>query len=379
MHYTFTVNYYFMAENTTATAGKTPPSHEEVFNRMPANSRAGQEPAVVKSAEELAAEAKAIEDKNKAAAPPPAPIPPPPPAVVNYEDMPEDEFLKLYEKRTGKKAKSLDDLKDPPKPSTAEELQAQALKEQTEALEWAWESNKVTKELYDKSIADKSRSKREIALSLFTKELKEEDKDLTPEECEERFKDFYHEGEDETSWLFKKGVKDINAAADNYLAQYSVIDKLPEEYREVKTLAARQKAFAKQVNEIVKEVPKTLKFTYPTGEELDGKPVQFEYDIPVDDKVTAQIAKELVASGNPKMWDADPEIIRKEVEYHVFARNRDTIIPKLLADHAIKVAEEVEMRFRNARNPQQHIGGQLHTNSDKTPPSHQAVFDKMKK
>lgn len=351
---------------------KTPPSHDSVLNRIPSDK---PQTAVVSPA---------VEAIQPIVAPVVAPVETPDvnstveAAKNSSDDLSDEDFLKAYEKRTGKKLKSIEDLKEPAKPLTPEQITEAKKKEETEALDWAFSTDKLKREDYDKAVVAKSKEKRAIALEIFTAEEQAEDKNLTSAECEEKFKDFYCEEEDEDSWKRKKALKAMNAVADNYLAQYKGIDTLTDEYREVKTNAQRHKEFSKEVNAIAKEIPNKLSFSHPTGEEVEGKQVMFDYEVEVDDKVTAQIAKELIATGNAKMWNAKPEVIKAEIEYHVFARNKDKIISDLLAKNTIKVADEVEVRFRNARNPQQQIGGQQPASQPKELPSHASVLERVK-
>lgn len=309
------------------------------------------------------------------------PVKPEASAKPNLEELTDEEVTALLEKRTGRKFASLDELREPPKAPTKEELEALEVKERTEALEWALGTDKIKKDFYDKSITDKSKSKREIALHLFTQELQGENKDLTAEECEELFSDFYAEGEDEKSWKHIKGAKEMNALADNYLSQYASVDKLPEEYRAYKTTAEKQKTYNKQIKSLVKEIPAELSFKVPY-ETIDGGTAELEYKVPVDESVISKLTAEFTT---PQIFSSlseeKPERILTELNFLTRSRMMDKAIPVIMAEHAKRVEMDVMAKLKNARNPQQNILGQqtAPTGARTAPPEHKGIKAKMNK
>ncbi len=373
-----------MAEST-----KNPPSHAALFNKMDRRQApaAGttHKPEVPNPDAPINEEEKKPEEAQ-AAATPDAPVVPEQQAAekpkINLDEVGDEEFLELYKKRTGRSAESIDELKAPPKAPTQAEIEAAAERERTESLEWALGTQAITRDQYEKSIAERSKSKRDIAYALFAAEAKVEDKDITPEETEDRFRDFYGENEEPNSWKYKKGQALMNSVADNHLSQYSDVDSLPEKYREFKTTTERHKGYTKLVNKAAKELPKELTFTIEhTG--ADGAKIPLEYKIPVEDKILAQVVREYA---NPSIGDslgdkATPEFITKELDYHVRGRMLDQIIPILLEKHGEKVEELLMVKIKNIPNPgQPPLGQQQQTSGQtKTPPSHAEVFEKMPK
>ncbi len=357
-----------MAEQVT----KTPPSHESVLGRVRDGHIAEPTaPIIPEKKEETPVQAVApiIPEKKEET-----------PVVVNYDDMTDEVLLEVMEKRVGKKFKSLDDLKDPPKALTPEEIKTNEDREATEALEWGLASNKIKKDFYEKGIADKAKNKRDIALSLFTAELQGEDKDLSGEECEERFKEFYGENEEEGSWRHKKGAKEMNSVADAYLSQYSMIDNLTAEYRGEKTKAERQKSFQKQVSAVAKEIPNKLTFEFPY-KSVDGATLDLKYEVDLDDKVLSQVVKEITGSGMENAFGDNPKVerIAAELNYHIRARMQEKVIPILLEKHGEKVLEDAMVKLKNARNPLQHLAGQAEQEkTPKAPPSHETVLNRIK-
>lgn len=297
---------------------------------------------------------------------------------VNYDDITDEQLEEIASKRAGRKV-SLKEPEKAPVELTEKEKEDLAEKEKTESIEWAFGTGKIKKDLYDKAIVEKSKNKRDIALSLFTAEAQAEDKALTVEDCEQMFADYYAEEEPETSWKRKKALKEMNAVADNHLAQYNVIDAIPEEYRAHKTTEQNQKAYTSQIKTIAKEIPADLTYEFPY-KSVNGTELKWEFKIPVDEKVLTQITKEFTAENViPGMIQLKPEAIAREMNFLVRARMMDKIIPVLLEQHAEKAVEDAMVNLKNARNPYQQLGGQVApTAAPKTPPAHTRTEAKSK-
>lgn len=171
----------------------------------------------------------------------------------------------------------------------------------------------------------------------------------------------------------------MNAVADNYLAQFNVVDNLPEEYRSFKTSTEALKNFGTQIRAAAKEVPEniTYKIPYTSG---TGETLEFEYNIPVDQKILATITKELHNPATMEYFSqSKPEAIAKEINFLVKARMQEAIIPVLLEQHGEKVAEDMLMSLKNARNPQQPLTGAfMPSGAAKTPPPHTRTRSKVK-
>ena len=360
----------------------TPPSHKDLADKME-----GRYTPPIASVAPPAEKAPVAEPNP--AEPPAQAAPPADPGTapaekasgtVNLDELSDEDFLKLYEKRVGVKAKSLDELKPAPQPLSKEEQEALEAKEVNESLEWAFATEKIKKDFYDKAVVARSKDKRAIALELFSADLMAEDEDLTVEDCEERFKEFYCEEEPESSWRRKKATAQMNAVADTYLSQFSDIDNITPQYRDYKSAVEKQKAYNKQVSAVAKELPKDVSFKIPYVS-VDGAKSELEYKVPVDESVIPKLVKEFTADGmegafgdNPK-----PEAIASELTYHIRARMIEKAIPVIMAKHAEKVEEDIMMKLKNARNPYQPIGGQVAgTAAPKTPPSHEDVLKRIK-
>jgi len=297
-------------------------------------------------------------------------------------EISDEVFLAEFKKRTGREVSSLDELKEPAKLPTPDEILAAAEREKDESLEWALGTGILSREHYEKSITEKAKDKRSIALALFTSDLQAEEKDITAEECEDRFKEFYGENEDPDSWRYKKGQALLGKVADDYLSQYedSNVEKLAEKYREFKTDTQRQKDYNKVVNKVAKEIPKEISFKTPYAG-VDGKKIDLDINVPVDEKILTQVVKEFTKPGMHNAFDGtvNPEAISREIAYHVRARMLESIIETATTVAAEKASEDIMVNLKNARNPNQPLGGpQATQKSDKTPPSHKAFIDKVK-
>lgn len=356
-------------------ATKTPPSHADVLSRIPSS------PETTPPVEN--------EDPN-AGAPPaqtaqpgqPATLPEvktEPAASFNPDEISDEQFLALYEKKLGKKANSLDDLKPAPKQPTKEELEEAETRLRTEALEWAFGTEKLTREKYDKAIAERARNKREIALTLFSEEMKAGDKNLTDDECEELFADYYSETEPEDSWKRKKGQAAIEKVAENYLAQYAEVDKITDEYKSFKEQTSKRTSYNAAVKDAAKNLPKELTFELPY-KSVDGSEVKIDLKVPVDEKLLAGITKALTQPGmegffgdNPK-----PEHIANAIQSDLQNKMLPEILAKLLTTAGEKIETDILAKLKNARGSQGPLGSGQQRENDKTPPDHSSVLSRIK-
>ncbi len=372
-----------MAENTATS--KTPPSHADIFKQMDRDYVAPVPEAPVVAAPEAdkpAVEAAATPVQN-AAPETQENKEPVQAAAINVDDISEEDFLKLYQKRTGKKATSIDELKDPAPAPTREQLDALEAKEKAESLEWALSSGKITKEAYDKSIIERAKDKRAIALAVFTQELQAENKDLSNEECEEMFKDYVGEEADEASWKRKKGLKDIETIANNYLAQYNEVDGFQEAYRAEKTIEAKRKEYSKQIKAVAKELPKEIPFEFEYTC-IDGSKMNLSSKLTVDEKAINKLVGDYTREGMEDFFsgeNATPERMRDELMYHVDARVVRPSLNLIFEDIAKQIETDIWAKAKNARNPNQPLAGvqpAANAGPKPAPPSHASIWKDKK-
>lgn len=273
--------------------------------------------------------------------------------VINIDNLTDDEINNLIEKRTGKKV-SLADLTKPEQ-KTPEEIEKAAQKRNSDALAWAIESGEITKEQYDAAIVGKSKTDRDIALALFTADALADDKDLTPEECEEMFKDAYHETDDTTK-LYKVGQKEIKKLADAYREKnFGVLDEIGPKYDETVQTQDRFKAYKSTVKKVADEMPKEIEVKQ-MYKYLDGKEEEITYKIPVNEKVLASLVKDASSLSsfqsenffNEGKFDEKQQA--KKLSYHLKAQSFDEVIAEVIKQTTKEVETRMEVVLGNKRN-----------------------------
>ena len=275
--------------------------------------------------------------------------------ALDLDALSDDERSELLAKLTKGKIKSLDEIQDPPKQKTKEELEQEASQRRQEALAWAFDSGKLKREDYEDAIVLKSKSDRELALAAFTASLQAEDKDITPEEAAELFKDVYHEGQKEDSPLYKAGQREIKKLAEAFRNEkIGVLDEIEPEYESFTQTQSQYKDFRKKVKAIAETQPKVLDFAIPY-KSADGAEESLTYSIPVDQKVLDKIVNEVTAEQSFAVRNIasdgkiDEKALATEISYHVKARLFDTAIPQLLQEHTKKVEEKLMVVLGNKR------------------------------
>jgi hypothetical protein len=256
----------------------------------------------------------------------------------------DEEILSIFNKRHETNFKTIEEIL-PKKAKSKDEIEAEEKRFKDDALEWGLGTGKISRELYEKSIVDKSKTSREIALSIFTAGLREEDKDITNEEAEEIFKDTYHEDkETDNPRLYKLGQKRMAAEAEQYLkANYSDVDGLEDSFREYTGGAERFKDYGKQVKTFFGTIPaeNKLKFEYTHA---NGKKENIEIEYNVSDEDIKAIQKQFtsddmfIALGANK-GEVSEKTMNAAFNHHLKAR----VFDKVLADVAVKVADRTAL------------------------------------
>lgn len=312
------------------------------------------------------------------------------PAKVLTEDEISDEIiLKALNKKNGTKYKSLDELSAPKKELTKEEKEAAEATKKAKALEWALGTERIKREDYESSVVDRQKSDRQIALELFTNELREEDKDITTEEAEERFKDFFNEDAEEKSWRYKKSQKEIEKIAQEYRkGKYSSVDSIETDYESYMQSEQRQEGFGKQVKSVVESLPKELVFEIPY-KNASGTDEKMSVSYPVDESDIKALKKAFLGSADmyevlgADKNDIKDSVLSEEMVTFLRAKNLDKIIQKAATDFAEKrVAEEttaLEARLKGVPSTQVGFGGSTagDASTKKTPPEHKSLKQRM--
>lgn len=298
---------------------------------------------------------------------PPEPAKTPAAPVFNYDELSDDQKSEMISKLSGGRIKSIDEL-NPPVQKTAEELEKEQQQLRTSALTWALENGKVKQDDYDKSIVDKSKSDRELALAVFTANLRETDKDIEDDEAEELFKDAYHEGADEKSKLYSVGQNQIKKLADAYRKEnFSKIDNIEPEYKEYLQTENQFKGYKAVVKKIVGELPKELSVDIPF-KNIDGTSTTLNYKVAVDEKVMGKLLsdytsqKAFVTRNVMSEGKIDDKVIAQEMNMLVKSMMFDKVMPQILKEHGDKVEQLLMVQLGNKRQP----GAQLNTGKQNT-------------
>ncbi len=282
------------------------------------------------------------------------------PAAATDPEISDDEFNKILAKKSGGKYKSLEELNPPAQP-TAEEVEAQKNQRKTAAHLWAIESGKTTKEKYDQAIKESGRTDRDIALSVFTKSLKEDDKNITTEEAEEIFNDTFHQDKEEDSRLRKNGDNQIKKMADAYRKEnISFLDEIEPEYDQVVATQNQYQAYKGRIKELGEKIPKVMSIEMPY-ENVDGTKVTLTQTFDVDDTVIKKVLDEVRGQNffTVKNVTTNGKITDKELDAEITSRIKaatyDAAIKSMYAAGLKKGEELAVVIMGNKRNQQQTL------------------------
>lgn len=296
------------------------------------------------------------------------------PPAFSFKDLDEKAKLKEINETLGTNFKSLDEAKPKAPAKTKEQLDAEKEANKAKALEWALGTNKIKKEEYDSAIVEKAKSPRQIALKLFTEELREDNPKITEAEAEEQFKDYYHEEAEEDSPLRKLGIKKMIKTAENYLkSSFGSLDTYEADYEAYTTSEANQENYGRQVKNVIEALPKELKFSVPY-KGIDGTETQLEYIIPIEDADIKAAKKDFLTPEMYQILGADKEevadkIIAGELESYIKTKRFNSIIAKIATEHGAKVEQDVLAKLKNIPATQTHLAGQQTAPTQKTPPA----------
>lgn len=295
------------------------------------------------------------------------------PAAINVDELTDDQINELIEKRTGKKVLLADLNKPEPKSKEDQEKEVQEFK--NKAHSWALEQGKIKKDEYDNAIIGQSKTDRELALAAFTAEMQAEDKDITPEEVEEMFKDTYHESDPESK-LYKIGKKEIQKLAKDIRNTNYNIPDYEAEYKEVVQTEEAYRSYKAAVKKVGAEIPKDFEIVMPY-QYLDGVKSDITYKIPVDDKVFNKLLAD-ASSENSFLAEnffsdgkVDEKQLTKKLNHNLKALMFDPLIQEILKQNTKEVETRMEVVLGNKRNgaPELNDGRQ---NTQKPP---QKVID----
>src|ERR1700761_7849242 len=203
-------------------------------------------------ADPTAGEKPAGEDANNGGAPPATAAAEP---VVD-EDIEDHKLLAALKKR-GMNIEKLDDLKPAEKPLTEEEENARKKEVRENAIKYALKEKHITTEELANYNVDAAKSPREI------------EKDLTKEDAEERFANYFKENLPEDNWERKERQQELNARAMHYFnSKYPNVMDSESTYVEHTQTLELAKAYNKRVEHVFASFP--TKETFEIDVDVEG-------------------------------------------------------------------------------------------------------------
>lgn len=195
-------------------------------------------------------------------------------ADVNFDDIPEEKLLEQLSKRTGRQIKSFEDLHKPQAELSDEEKKAQAEKRRSDSIEFAKKNNLFTQAEYDNYVKQSGQNPFDVVKGKFIQDAMKEDADLSQEEAEEMFDEYYHVHEGSDSPKYKRAQAQIQKEYDELQRQnFGKILDAPKQYDQYQELNQKAIAYKSQVEEIFdKKLPTEFQF------KIDGEPVRFQID-----------------------------------------------------------------------------------------------------
>lgn len=309
-----------------------------------------------------ATETKVAHTQDSAADPAPAPAVEPSPAATTTpatpaadvteptpapaspaEEMTEAQVLKAFNKMNGTSYKSMAEIV-PPKVKTKEEIEQEEVKFKNDSLAWAFEAKNLDREKYEKSIVEKSKSARDIALAAFGANLLQEDSKLSPAEIEELFKDVYHEDKDADSRLYKLGQQRMKAEADAYLkSNYGDLDGIENEYRDHLTGAERYRAYGKEVKNFFNQAPVNDKVSFEYTH-ANGKKESINIDYEVTDADRKAVQKQFESDDMYFALGASEGTLNEKAMKVAYDRlMKAQIFDRVITDVAVSVADRTAL------------------------------------
>lgn len=268
----------------------------------------------------------------------PTPDPAPP-----AEDLTEAQVLKAFNKLNGTDYKSMAEIV-PPKVKSKEETEKEETKFKNDSLAWAFEAKGLDREKYEKSIVEKSKTPRELALASFTAGILAEDSKLSPVEIEELFKDAYHEDKDVDSRLYKIGQQRMKAEAESYLkSNYGELDGIETEYLEHLTGHERYRAYGKQVKEFFGQAPinNEIAFEYTHA---NGKNESIKIGYEVTDADIKAVQKQFESDDMYFALGASEGKLNEKAMKTAYERlMKAQIFDRAIKDVAMKVADQTAL------------------------------------
>lgn len=247
----------------------------------------------------------------------------------SLEDMPEEEFLKLAEKRGLRISKET---------LTAEQQKKQSDIEETEKLKFAIENNLITQAGYLEAKATLEAEGSDLTRKEFVKAYKSDNAKATKEEIEAAYNDYYFvqqtvkdkaindDGDevevDKPKWderFVSLGEKRRNKEAESIKANAkAVLDNVDSNYANYKTFITRANDFSKTTEKVL------------SGIDFSALPIQYKFKdkeinaiVKLDDAAKADVINYLNTQLAPLVINADKQNDVDEISKQVKAYIKD--------------------------------------------------------
>ncbi len=296
--------------------------------QMAAEKKAEEEKAAKanegKTPEQIAAEKKAEEEK----------------VAAGEKTEINDDTVIAYLKSKGLEVNKIDDLKPLVKEPTAEEVAEKQKEVRENAIKYGLNNKKInTVELKAYNV-DAEKSVRDIVYPIMVAQWKAADKELSDEDAEARFEDYFKEKLPTDNWERVERTHEMEARANAYFAKtYPNVLKLEGEYVEHAHTLEAGIAYNKQVEQVVASFPAKSNFDIEVDLE-DGKKNTEVYNYEFSKENIAAVKEQLLseqsfnALGRAKTDDA---ALTKIVRNALIEKELSKIVTTVARSHANKM------------------------------------------
>lgn len=277
---------------------------------------------------------------------PPVPTPDPTPAAITADDdIPEEKLLAALKKR-GHDIASLEQLKVPDAPLTEEQKKEQAKRLRAEAIAYGLTSNKFTQEEVEAFAVDQAKTPAEIAKTIFTDRLRQQEPNLTEEELNERFDDWMMTNAEDGNWQKKMRQDEISNLQQLYIEnKYGKILGITNEYQQAIILNKQRQEYDTAIEKAAGSLPDKMTFEVPVIKEDGTTEIKnYSYTIPKD--AVAAAKAEFLKEENFHILgkgDVNAQAIQEALTYAIKNRELDRIIATVSNSHASEQIKSIKM------------------------------------
>lgn len=274
-------------------------------------------------------------------------------------ELSDDDFLKELQKRNPN-VKSISDvatLAIPVPQKTEAEIKEEEEALRTSAIEFGLKNKIFDRNRYEAFVADSKNDPRSIALAIFAQEQKNLDANITTEEIDQRFSEYYLETEDDGHWGKDARKIEMQKVANGYLSgTYGDILNIENTFKQNQQLLESVVSYKTKVETASASFPKEMPFQIPSITE-DGAKFDFSYKIPAETmKAVSEEFLSEVAFNSLRQGDVNNEFLHKAFRAAVIEKD----LPKIIAEAAKTYGADQVLKAKMGRQgviPNQVEGG----------------------